>query len=190
MGTRMKIKALIGEIVNLGAVLPGSVSKKHNVCGKKECRCKDPVNPRKHGPYNHLSYTIAGKSSSKFIKDEDLSAVLKMQASFKRLREICQELPLTYMKLLREGGVEAVTGVAEEIRIIFSALEGVSEKRHLHKIRELDKKVASWREKAKERTLELNKLFARVRQLEQSRDDWKMKAAVLDRSTTEKKTRS
>ena len=189
MTGKREIMALMGEIVNLGAVLPGSVSKMYNVCGKKGCRCKDPVNPQKHGPYNHLSYTIAGKSSSKFIKDEDLDAVLKMQVSFKRLREICQELPLAYMKLLREGGVEAVEKVADESRIMFSTLEGVSEKRQLHKIRELDKKAESWKEKAKERTLELNKLFARVRQLEQSRNDWKAKADA-EPSSPEKKTRS
>jgi len=190
MSSKREIKALVEEIVNLGAVLPGSVGKKYNVCGKKGCACKDPVNPRKHGPYNHLSYTIAGKSSSKFIKDEDLEAVLKMQASFKRLREICQELPLAYMKLFREGGVEAVVGEAEEIRMLFSALKGVSEKRLAYKIRELEKKAESWKEKAKERTFELNRLSARVRQLEQSRNDWKAKTADAKPSGPEKKTRN
>ena len=102
MKTKKKIKSLIQEIISLNGILPGSVSKVYNVCGKKDCRCKDKKNPQKHGPYNLLSYTIAKKSSTKFIKDEDLNTVLEMQQNFRRLREIIQELSLAYIELVKK----------------------------------------------------------------------------------------
>ena len=63
-------------LVALGDMRPGSLSKQYNVCGKPGCSCKaDP--PKKHGPYYQVSYTRKGKSSSKFVKKEDLPEVRK-----------------------------------------------------------------------------------------------------------------
>ena len=48
-----RLKSQIGE---LGPMRPGSLSRQYNVCGKPGCRCKDPKNPRRHGPYYKVSY--------------------------------------------------------------------------------------------------------------------------------------
>jgi hypothetical protein len=42
----------------LGPMRPGSLSRQYNVCGKPGCRCKDPKNPRRHGPYDQLNYAF------------------------------------------------------------------------------------------------------------------------------------
>jgi len=34
------------EITAIGSFLPGSITKQYNVCGNKNCKCKDPVNPK------------------------------------------------------------------------------------------------------------------------------------------------
>ncbi len=188
MKPKKEIRGLIKEVASLGAVLPGSVSKLYNVCGKKGCACKDPVNPVKHGPYNHLSFTIAGKSSSKFIKEDDLPAVLSMQRKFQRLKEICQELPLAYMKLVREDGVEAAKEFGASLAVDFASDTFVSEKRLTHQIRELTKQVDSWRSKAKERTSRINALRSKVKQLTRSRDEWKRRALSDENGGVEKKT--
>jgi len=60
------------RLVALGDVRPGSVSKQYNVCGKLGCKCKDKVNPRKHGPYYILSYRYAGKNTTEYISPEYL----------------------------------------------------------------------------------------------------------------------
>ena len=45
-----RIQKLLGEMAELGPIMPGSISEQWNKCGKKGCRCKDPEKPVKHGP--------------------------------------------------------------------------------------------------------------------------------------------
>lgn len=187
MKIKKKIRDLIQEIISLEGVLPGSVSKVYNVCGKKECRCKNKKNPQKHGPYNLLSYTIAKKSSTKFIKDEDLDSTHDMQQNFRRLREISQELALSYIELVKKEGVSEAREYASSISVEFDTDNCLSEKRLIHKAHELSKKVNSWREKAKNKTLEINAMKARTKQLEASRDTWKERALIYEENDSNKK---
>lgn len=72
-------------LVALGDIRPGSLSKQYNVCGKPGCSCKaDP--PKKHGPYYQVSYTRKGKSSSKFVKKEDLPEVRKQIKNYEKMK--------------------------------------------------------------------------------------------------------
>ena len=57
-----RIEQLKGKLAHLGSMLPGSLSEQWNVCGTPGCRCKDPDNPVKHGPYYQLSFTVGGKA--------------------------------------------------------------------------------------------------------------------------------
>jgi len=66
-----KVKA---QLAALGDLRPGSLSTQCNVCGTPGCRCK-ATPPEKHGPYYQVSFTRKGKSSSKFVRKEDLAAV-------------------------------------------------------------------------------------------------------------------
>ena len=70
---------------------PGSLSEQYNVCGTPGCRCKDPDNPRKHGPYYQLSYSWRGKSSSRFVKPEWVAEMRQKVANYKRFRELTNE---------------------------------------------------------------------------------------------------
>ena len=63
-----------GNLAALGDLHPGSLSTQYNVCGTPGCRCK-ATPPEKHGPYYQVSFTRKGKSSSKFVRKEDLAAV-------------------------------------------------------------------------------------------------------------------
>ena len=72
-------------LVALGDMRPGSLSKQYNVCGKPGCSCKaDP--PIKHGPYYQVSYTRKGKSSSKFVKKEDLPEARKQIKNYEKMK--------------------------------------------------------------------------------------------------------
>jgi hypothetical protein len=45
-----EIETIKRELLSLGDLRPGSLSKQYNVCGNPRCRCKEDP-PRKHGPY-------------------------------------------------------------------------------------------------------------------------------------------
>jgi hypothetical protein len=80
-----QIEKLKRDLTALGDLRPGSLSTQYNVCGSTGCRCKaDP--PVKHGPYYQVSYTRKGKSSTKFVKKEDLATVRKQLKNYERMK--------------------------------------------------------------------------------------------------------
>ena len=89
-----KLEAQIAEIKTQlqqqGAMRPGSLSRQYNVCGKPGCRCKDPKQPRRHGPYYQLNYVYRGKKTSQFIRREILSQVRTELANYKQFRRLTE----------------------------------------------------------------------------------------------------
>jgi hypothetical protein len=82
-----KVKRDLGA---LGDLRPGSLSTQYNVCGSPGCRCKaDP--PVKHGPYYQVSYTRNGKSSTKFVKKEDLPEVRKQLKNYQCMKLLMEK---------------------------------------------------------------------------------------------------
>ena len=97
--TRLKVKLL-----RLGRVLPGSLSKQWNVCGTPGCRCKDTEHPRRHGPYYQLSYTLQGRSSTVFVKPQDVAEVRRCIRRYAQFKRHCGELVLAYVQSIRQRG--------------------------------------------------------------------------------------
>ncbi|MCG2810675.1 MAG: hypothetical protein L6428_04340 [Candidatus Aminicenantes bacterium] len=97
-----QIQKIKDEIITIGELRPGSLSKQYNVCGNPSCKCKDPNNPKKHGPYYQISYCRKGKSSSAFVRSESLADVEMQLANYKRLMELVNlwiDLALEHSKL-------------------------------------------------------------------------------------------
>ena len=86
-----RIEQLKQQLLGLGPIHPGSIGEQYNVCGTPGCRCKDPDEPRKHGPYYQLSFTWRGKSSTRFVKPEQIAVMREKVANYKRLRELINE---------------------------------------------------------------------------------------------------
>ncbi len=85
-----RIERIKREIAKLDGIHPGKLSQQYNVCGNPQCRCKaDP--PKKHGPYNQVSFTWRGKSSSRFVRKADLVRVKRQLKNYQRLREFTDE---------------------------------------------------------------------------------------------------
>ena len=82
-----KIKQQIGE---LGDLRPGALSQQYNVCGSPNCRCK-ATPPLKHGPYYQISFRRHGKSSSQFVREEDLLEVQQQLENSRQLRDLVDE---------------------------------------------------------------------------------------------------
>ena len=86
-----KIRKIKQKIFDLGDMHPGSLSKQYNICGTPSCRCKDPENPQKHGPYYQLSFVHRGKSSSRFIKKEYVPVVKRHLDNHKKFKLLVEE---------------------------------------------------------------------------------------------------
>jgi hypothetical protein len=85
-----RIQSLKHQISELGDLRPGALSKQYNICGNPNCRCKaDP--PVKHGPYYQISFTRHGKSSSTFVRQEDLDEVQQQLENYRLLRQLVDE---------------------------------------------------------------------------------------------------
>ena len=87
----LRIQPIKAELATLGEMRPGSRSKQYNVCGKPNCRCKDPQNPQRHGPYYQLSWVHRGKSTTQFIRPPLLPQVRAQIATYNKFRKLTDE---------------------------------------------------------------------------------------------------
>jgi len=83
-----EIKQELGE---LGEMRPGSISEQYNVCGNPTCRCKDPKEPKKHGPYYQLSYSHQGRSTTEFVKREAVVQVRQQLDNYRTFKRLSKE---------------------------------------------------------------------------------------------------
>jgi hypothetical protein len=111
-----RIQQIKNQLVALGDMRPGSLSKQFNVCGKPGCRCKDPENPRRHGPYYQLSWVHRGKSTTQFVRRPfvaQVKAELITYKAFRRLTEEWVDLALQAAKLKLQAAKEAAKTAPE-----------------------------------------------------------------------------
>lgn len=100
-----RISRIKKELLELGDMRPGALSKQYNVCGTPGCRCKDPKDPKKHGPYYQLSYSHKGKSTTEFVKKSmlpDVRRQLRNYAKFRRLTDEWVALSVKISKVLKK----------------------------------------------------------------------------------------
>ncbi len=99
-----RINQLKRKLAELGPMLPGSISKQWNVCGTPRCRCKDADKPLKHGPYYQLSFTVGGKSSTMFVKKEDLPEAQQRLKNYQQFKTLSTELVHACIAFTRKAG--------------------------------------------------------------------------------------
>ncbi|HAM49919.1 MAG TPA: hypothetical protein DCP92_04210 [Nitrospiraceae bacterium] len=104
MNSQKKAAQLKQKLLNLGPVLPGSISEQWNVCGTSGCKCKDTENPKKHGPYYQLSFSVGGRSSSMFIRKADITEARKRVKRYQEFKKLSKELIQAYVDSIRENG--------------------------------------------------------------------------------------
>jgi Family of unknown function (DUF6788) len=106
MSPEQKIAQIKSKIINLGPMLPGSISEQWNVCGTPGCMCKSAENPIKHGPYYQLSFSVKGRSSSMFIRKQDINEARRRIKRYQELKKLLFELVQAYVDLARIKGFE------------------------------------------------------------------------------------
>lgn len=80
------------EIASLGFLLPGSINEVYNTCGTPGCRCKDPDNPKKHGPYYYWTRKCDGKTVTRIIPKDKLSSFRTYNDNYKKLKELVKQM--------------------------------------------------------------------------------------------------
>lgn len=96
-----RIAKIKSELMQIESIHPGSLSKQYNVCGTANCRCKNSVDPKKHGPYYKLSYVVSGKSTTRFIKSEFVSEIEKQISNYKNLKCLVDEWKTLSVELFK-----------------------------------------------------------------------------------------
>lgn len=86
-----KIRKVKSELLKIGEMRPGSISKQYSACQKTGCKCVDPVKPQKHGPFYQLSYSHHGKSTTQFVRPQFVAYVRKQVAAYKKFKELTDE---------------------------------------------------------------------------------------------------
>ena len=97
-----QIQEIKNQLLDVGPMRPGSLSRQFNVCGNPKCRCKDSVEPKKHGPYYQLSYVHRGKHTTQFIKEEYVELVQNQVQNYRLFKKLTQKwisLSLEHTKL-------------------------------------------------------------------------------------------
>ena len=85
------IDKIKNELLRLGPMRPGTLSQQYTACQKPGCKCVDPIQPQKHGPFYKLSYTHGGKSTTQFIRPQFVPEVQKQLATYKKFIALTQQ---------------------------------------------------------------------------------------------------
>jgi hypothetical protein len=97
-----QIEKIKGQLLALGPILPGSLSEQWNVCGTPGCKCKDPQNPTRHGPYYQLSFSVKGRSSTLFVRPEEVPEARRRIRNYQRFKQLVMALTKAYVDLARK----------------------------------------------------------------------------------------
>jgi len=108
-----KIDTIKQQLLALGPMHPGSVSRQYQVCGNPACRCMDKTRPKRHGPYCKLAYVHRGKPVCRFVRADCVRAVKERLAVYKIFRSLIDQ----WIEIsIAQGVVEFFSPVADKAR--------------------------------------------------------------------------
>jgi hypothetical protein len=85
-----------------GPALPGTLTVRAYACGKPGCRCHaDP--PRLHGPYAEWTRKIDGKTVTRRLTDDQLTAWQPLFDNAKKMRTLLAELQELTLAIVDPG---------------------------------------------------------------------------------------
>jgi hypothetical protein len=112
-----KILRLKQQLLALGPLHPGSLSRQYQVCGKPGCKCCDPQKPRPHGPYTKLTYVHRGKFTCRFVRAEAAQEVTAMVATFKIFRQLTEEWVALSIQRAQLGPLQRTTRTTKRVTL-------------------------------------------------------------------------
>ena len=100
-----KIEKIKQELLILGSMRPGTLSRQYAACQKPGCACIDPTKPKRHGPFYQLSYSHQGKSTTRFVRPGYVTIITKELDAYKQFKKLTQDwvsLAITLSQLQME----------------------------------------------------------------------------------------
>jgi Family of unknown function (DUF6788) len=179
------LQHLIEKQLNLGPLLPGSIKEQYTTCGQPNCRCKDKTNPQKHGPYNQLSFSVKGKSSTMFVKTPDMDKFTGMTEAYKSHRDLTIEIGRQMIKLCREKNIKEAERIYNEL--YNSAIRKRSgERAETGRMKELRASRNKWKSRAVKRGEQLKKSLATIDSLKNKNDRWHKEVLIYRKQENDK----
>ena len=171
---KIKMRDKIRTMISGKPILPGTLGEHYNVCGKKPCRCKDQVNPQKHGPYYQLSYNLKGENSSISIKPSEVNIIRQMTDNYREQVSNIQDLGLELLELYKNEGCQAMVDKYKNLlsKELNKKTGTPTESPSLSKIKSSQEK---WKLKALKRQSDIVKLKVKIENTIEGRDNWKEK---------------
>ena len=79
------------QLLALGPLHPGSISRQYQECGKSGFKSHAPKEPQLHGPYTKLTYAYHGKFTCRFVRAQAVAEVTALVATFKQFRKLTDD---------------------------------------------------------------------------------------------------
>jgi len=111
-----RIEKLKAELLKIGDMRPGSLSRQYSACQKPGCKCVDPVKPQKHGPFCQLSYSHRGKSTTQFIRPQFVPVVRQQLATYKKFKRLTEQWVALALELSKLKMKEARSAASKPAR--------------------------------------------------------------------------
>ncbi len=116
VGLEQKRSGILTQILKLGDFRSGSITAINGRCGKPNCHCHQPGQP-KHGPILRLTRKINGKTvSESFSSAAELRKAQREVEAFHRFGQLSQELPEVNERICRTRPVEDTLSPEEKKR--------------------------------------------------------------------------
>lgn len=96
-----RLREILGELSSIGAVLPGSISRRWTRCQRPGCHCR--VEPYvQHGPYHTWTWRTQGVPVTKTLTDEELERLRPYSEAHRRLKHLLGELERISLELIEQ----------------------------------------------------------------------------------------
>jgi len=101
-------RALAAQLADIGYICAGSLARRHNRCGKPNCRCHDEP-PQMHGPYWQWTAKVNGKTVNRRFNETQAALYQKWIANDRQLRDV-----ITQMRHIAAAATELMIHEANE----------------------------------------------------------------------------
>ena len=97
-----RLAEVLDELGHIGAVLPGSISKRTTRCQRQGCHCRtDPA--VLHGPYETWTWRPEGTAITRTLTDDQSERLQPYSEAHRRLKQLVAELERLSLELIEQA---------------------------------------------------------------------------------------
>lgn len=184
MSINSKLNKLI-EVLQEGPVLPGGIRESFGTCGKPNCKCNSVDDPKLHGPYNILSFSLKEASSTMSLSEKEALLASKMVKRFQEAKSLLNELGIAYVSKGRGNNISNLE--APELGQRKRRGKSIAEK---NKSKEQSKKNEENRMKIKNLTRDLENAKKKCNKLKDEKETLRREISLLKSTVSEQEKKT